>query len=141
MTSVESVVTWDAVPSNTPASTSTSAPLVNVEPTSTQTTRCGLAATSGERAGEVLDEVVDRLDADREPDQVRGNLERRAGHRGVRHPARVLDERLDPAERLAEREDLGPVADLDRCGLPTGDAERHHAAERLHLLDRNVVAG
>ena len=44
----------------------------------------------------------------------RRHLERRAGGAGVRHPARVLDQRLDPAERLGQDEQLRPVADLDR---------------------------
>ena len=39
-----------------------------------------------------------------------GDLERRAGHRGVRHPAGVLDQRLHPAERLGQREQPGPAA-------------------------------
>ena len=48
---------------------------------------------------------------DREPDQVGGHLQRRAGDARVRHPVRVLDQRLDAAERLAEREHPGAVAD------------------------------
>src|SRR3977135_1306477 len=54
-----------------------------------------------ERLAQVIEQVVAVLDADRQPDQVAGHLEGRAGDGGVRHPCRVLDQRLDPAERLA----------------------------------------
>ena len=63
------------------------------------------------------------------------------GHRGVRHPGRVLDQRLDAAERLAQREQPGPPAHLDRRRLSAGVPERHHAAEAPHLLRRHLVAG
>ena len=42
-----------------------------------------------------------------------GHLELGAGDAGVRHPAGVLDEGLDAAERLAERPDLVAAADRD----------------------------
>ena len=62
-----------------------------------------------------------------------GHLERRAGDAGVRHPARVLDQRLDAAERLAEREHLDQLAHLERGLLAAAQPERHHAAEAAHL--------
>ena len=68
------------------------------------------------------------------------DLERGAGHRGVRHPARVLDQRLDAAQRLPQREHLGAVAHRQRLLLAAGHPERHHAAEPPHLPCRDLVA-
>ena len=69
------------------------------------------ASRALEGAGEVGDEVVGRLDADRQAHEVVGHLERRAGRRGVGHRRRVLDQALDRAERLGEREQLGRRGD------------------------------
>ncbi len=87
------------------------------EPPST-TTPPSAAGEKGRRLAEsllqVLQEVVDVLDAHRETNQVGGDLQGRAGRGRVRHAPRVLDERLHTAQGLAEREHLGAVADLDR---------------------------
>ena len=56
------------------------------------------AHLGGERVGEVVDEVVCRLDADGEPDQVAGCGERGVGGGRVRHPVGMLDQALDTAE-------------------------------------------
>src|SRR5690606_27757314 len=56
------------------------------------------------------------------------------------HATRVLDERLDAAERLREREDARAGADLERT-LLAADAERDHAAVAAHLPARDVVPG
>ena len=66
---------------------------------------------SGEGAVEVGEQVVDGLDADAEPDQVQGTSRSVPATDGVGHPAGVLDQRLDAAQRLPEREDLGLAAD------------------------------
>ena len=71
-----------------------------------------------QRLLQVGDQVVDILDADRQPHEVGRHLERRAGDAGVRHPARVLDQRLDPAEGLGEGEQLGPLADPSAASSP-----------------------
>ena len=94
-----------------------------------------------ERRLEIGDEVVGRLDPDREPDEVpRRRRTGRVGGRGVRHPVRVLDQALDAAERLGEREDLRPGDERD--GLLLGlDEERDHAAEVAHLARGDLVAG
>ena len=63
---------------------------------------------------EVLDEVGGALDADRQADERLGDLEARAGHGQVGHHGRQLDQRLDAAERLGEREDPCRLADGDR---------------------------
>ncbi len=60
-----------------PSARSTSDALVNVEPKSTQTTGPAASRRSGEGPVEVGDQVVGGLDADDEPDQVGGHLERR----------------------------------------------------------------
>jgi DHA1 family multidrug resistance protein-like MFS transporter len=53
---------------------------------------------SAEGSGEVGDQVVGVLDADREPDQVVGDLQRGARSAGMGHAAGVLDEGLDATE-------------------------------------------
>ena len=67
-----------------------------------------------ERDPQVLDEVLRRLDAARQPHEVGRN--RRVGVLDglVRHRGRHLDERLHAAERLGQREDLGALRDRDR---------------------------
>jgi MFS family permease len=56
------------------------------------------AEPSGERSSKVGEQVVDVLDADRQPDEVAGDLQRGARSAGMGHAAGVLDERLDTAE-------------------------------------------
>src|SRR4029079_9463853 len=110
--SVSIVVRWEGVPTRVPDATSTRAALVNVDPKSTHST-----SSPTEGGLQVRDQVVGGLDADAQPDQVGRHLELGACDRGVRHPARVLDQRLDAAERLPEREHLGPVAHRQRLLL------------------------
>src|SRR5690606_34740799 len=67
------------------------------------------SATSGQRVGEVGDEVVDVLDADREADEAVGDAEGGAvlgGDAGVGHDGGVFDEGLDAAEALGEGEEV-----------------------------------
>ena len=56
---------------------------------------------------EVVEEILGRLDAHREPHQIGGNFEFGPGRGGVGHHAGMLDQGLDGAERLGQREDLG----------------------------------
>src|SRR6185503_5726803 len=98
-TSVSMVVRCSAPATTRPVDRSTSSTLVNVEPKSAQT-----ASRLPKCLVEVGEQVVDGLDADAEPDQVGGHLELGAGDARVRHPSRVLDQRLDAAEGLTERE-------------------------------------
>lgn len=53
---------------------------------------------SAQRRAEVGEEVVDVLDAHRQPDQVARDLQSGASHAGMGHAAGVLDERLDATE-------------------------------------------
>ena len=79
------------------------------------TDRCtGYGAAGSERLAKIRDQVVEVFDTHREPDQIARHLERGSGGGGVRHPARVLDQRLDAAQGLAQREELRAVADADR---------------------------
>ena len=71
-------------------------------------TRAARAGDGDERGLEVGEQVADRLDPDREADEVARRRERRVGGRGVRHARRVLDQALDAAERLGEQEELRP---------------------------------
>ena len=72
-----------------------------------------------------------------------GHLQRRAGRTDVWVISpRVLDQRLDAAERLGEREQLRRRSQTSqRRLLAAGQPERHHPAEAAHLLGRDVVAG
>jgi MFS family permease len=54
--------------------------------------------SSGQSGGDVGEQVVGVLDADRKPDEVARDLQRGASHAGMGHATGVLDERLDPAE-------------------------------------------
>ena len=58
-----------------------------------------------ERLLEVGDQIVGRLDPDRQAHEVARRGERRVGGRRVRHPGRVLDQALDAAEALGELPD------------------------------------
>ena len=89
---------------------------------------------------EILDQIVGGLDADRQAHQVGGHLKRGAGHRGMGHPGRVLDQRLHPAERLTQGEQPRAAADLDSLARASPGPERHHAAEPAHLLGGYLVA-
>ena len=102
--------------------------------------RHACAACAATSAGlEVVDQVVGRLDPDREADEVARRGERRVGGRRVRHPRGVLDQALDAAEALGERPDLR--ARDERDGLLLGlDEERDHAAEVAHLPGGDLVA-
>src|SRR4051812_2832219 len=53
---------------------------------------------SVERSSKVGEQVLDGLDADREPDEVAGDLQRGARSAGMGHAAGVLDQRLDTTE-------------------------------------------
>ena len=132
-----------AVASSSPVAVVDQAALVNVEPKSTQRTR---RHASGE--------PVERLVAGRRAGRRRPRCRPRAGPgrpgtsssvpatERVRHPAGVLDQRLDAAERLAEGEDLGRGRrPSTRLLLAAGDPEDDHAAEALHLPRGDLVAG
>src|SRR6187397_3585975 len=94
--------------------------------------RCEKPALPGERDLEIVDEVVGRLDADREPDERGRNGERSVGGRRVGHSCGMLDEALDAAEALRELPDPRLRYEVD-CLLLIAEEERDHAAEVLHL--------
>ena len=66
---------------------------------------------------------------------------RSAGDRGVGHAGRVLDQGLDAAQALGQREE--PRAAQHAVGrlLPARDLGRDHAAEAAHLARGHGVAG
>ena len=88
---------------------------------------------------EIVDQVVRRLDADREPDEARRHGERRVGGRRVRHPRRLLDQALDPAEALRQLPDLRAGDQCDGFLLARRE-ERDHAAEVPHLRRGELMA-
>ncbi len=59
----------------------------------------------------------------------------------MRHPARVLDQRLHAAQRFGQGEQPGPRADIERRRLAVDVGEGDHPAEVAHLLRRHLVAG
>src|SRR4029077_8845363 len=71
-------------------------------------------ASARQCLAEVLEQVVNCLNADRQADQIAGHLQRRSGHRRMGHPGGMLDQGFHPAERLPQREETGPPADRDR---------------------------
>ena len=80
-----------------PNSTRSARPAVTDEPGPGRSTSGGQLweprrSAVAEGLAQVIEQVVAVLDADRQPDQVAGHLEGRAGDRGVRHPRRVLDQ-------------------------------------------------
>ena len=86
-------------------------------------------------------QIVDVLDAGRNPHQAVGDAERRAplgGHRRVRHRRRMRDERFDAAEALGERHQPDAVQQR-RARLERSEIEREHAAEAAHLPLRQRV--
>ena len=104
--------------------------------------RCAHASRPAARACvEVGEQVGDVLDADREPHEVVGHLERGAGDRPVRHPRGVLDQRLDAAERLREREHAGRARTPSSADASLPGPERDHAAEPAHLPGGDLVPG
>src|SRR5664279_4302357 len=102
---------------------------------------CRQRDASVQRIAQVGQQVLDVLDADREPDQVVTNLQLGPGDAGMRHQARVFDQRFHPTQGLTEGEQPGPLADLDRLFAAPGHGERDHPAEAEHLAGRDPMAG
>jgi CBS domain-containing protein len=55
----------------------------------------------------------------------------------VRHPARVLDQRLDAAQRLAQREQLRAVAHLDRRLLAALELLQEREVNQLPVVEED----
>src|SRR6266568_7604030 len=81
------------------------------------------AAALADRLPEVSDEIVDRFDAHREPNETGRRRELRATDRAVGHGKGDLDQRFDAAERLGQREDLGPSCHPFRRDLAPAQLE------------------
>src|SRR5437868_2983296 len=96
-----------------------------------------------ERMLELGDQVLDILDAHREAHQPVADAEPGAhvlGQRGVRHDRRMLDQALDAAEALGEREELATLEEALRRAESAFEDSRHHAAVALvHLLGGEQV--
>src|SRR5436309_13050079 len=104
---------------------------------------CGLrsrALLRHQRVGEIRDEIVGVLDADREPDRRIGNTDARAqvrGHARMRRRTGVAGERFRPAEADRELEDLQLVEAREGLGDSALDVERkgRAGAGALRLVD------
>ncbi len=84
-------------------------------PSGWPTSEAGSEAGSGQRLAEVGDQVVGVLDAAAEPHEVGRHRGGRALDRLVGHRLRHLDQRLDAAERLGEREQARARGDRGRA--------------------------
>src|SRR5690348_10388142 len=98
---------------------------------------------SAERMFELRDQIVGALDADREPHEAVADSELRS-HRWrqarMRHEPRVLDEALDPAEALGEREKLAPLQKSPGILERSLQLRAHDPAESApHLSFRELV--
>src|SRR5437763_7684579 len=85
---------------------------------------------------QIATQVIDVLDADREPDQRVVDAERRAQRRrngAVRHQCGMLDQALDAAEALGERKEAAMLEEAPGAGEIGLQSDRHHAAESAHL--------
>ena len=86
-----------------------------------------------ERGLEIGSQVVDVLDPDRQPHEPARHRERRLGDRGMGHRRRQLDQRLDRAERLGQREEAGCRREATRALLTVAQLEAQHRAGDAHL--------
>src|SRR5207245_7271828 len=107
-----------------------------------------LAADLGKRLGQIGDEVVGVLDADREPDRrVRDAdaLARRLRHAGMHRRRRVAYQRFGAAETDRELEDLERVEELESFPLAALDVEGEGGAGGTALLledaARRIILG
>ena len=101
-----------------------------------------VASGGGQCRAQVLDQVLDVLDADREPDEVVRHLQLRAGH--ATRASSPRGARSATPRRRATRPSVNSFvarADPQRRLLAARDRERHHAAEAAHLLRGDLVAG
>src|SRR5690606_404739 len=92
---------------------------------------------------EILHQVIDVLDPDRQADQAFRDAHAVAHllrYGGVRHDGRVADERLDAAERFREREEAGALDNL-LCALERAELQADHAGKAAHLTLRQLVLG
>ena len=62
---------------------------------------------STQRLVQILEEVVDVFETDREPDEIVRYFEGGALHGRMGHDRRHLDQRLDPAQALGQDEEAG----------------------------------
>ena len=94
-----------------------------------------------ERLLQVSDQIVRVLKADGQADQVGGHFERGAGHGGVGHGARMLDQGFHAAQGFGQGEHFGGSGELLGRFETGGDLDGDHAAETaVHLACRDVVA-
>ena len=95
--------------------------------------RPGISSGPVQPRAQVLDQVLDRLDADRQSQQPRRDARlatRGRFHGGVGHGVRMRDQALDAAERLRQRETLQSVEEA---------CDRRQAAAQLEADDRPVA--
>ena len=102
-----------------------------------------LTARLRQRLLEIGDQILDVLNAHRESDQRVVDAERSAligGHRSVRHDPRMIDQALDAAETLGDREYPAALEAAARRIDSAANEEADDAAEPvLHLRARQRV--
>jgi len=96
------------------------------------------------RGGKIFDQVVDVLQAYREPYEVFRNSrlrpERRI-HGGVRHALRVVDERFDASERLRKGKYPDGAQDVMHLREPSFNIKGYHPAKTGLLTPRKLMVG
>src|SRR5690606_8454626 len=101
------------------------------------------SAYRAQRLVEIRDQVRGIVDIDRQTNQRCGDAERYAlirRNRGVSHETRMIDETLDAAEALGNREDLEPFEETLRLLQSSLHEKRDDPAETvLHLTLRQLV--
>ena len=94
-----------------------------------------------ERLREIVPQILDVLDADRDADEVVGDadpLPLFRGNRRMRHRRWMADQRFDAAKALRERHQLHGVQQRPRL-LERAETERDDAAEAAHLPPGELV--
>src|SRR5512141_859127 len=90
-----------------------------------------------QRLLDILDQIVDMLDADRQPHQIRG-----AHRSGPFDAGAMLGETVDRSERSRPLEYTKLRGKYFRGLLAAGETQRHHPPEpAAHLLRGNGVTG
>src|SRR5512138_1043387 len=98
-----------------------------------------LARSGSQRLLDVGDQVLDILDADRQPDEAVVDAQARAHarwQRRVRHDRRMLGKALDTAETLRAHKNAAAFQEAPRRIQTALQNDRHHAAEAAHLPAR-----
>ena len=91
---------------------------------------------------QISDQIVNRFNSHRQADDAVGDAGGDAlfrMHRGVAHRSRVFDQRLHPAQRLGQREDVRGTKEMIYRLRAAPQGKRDHSPESLLLPGRQFV--